>query len=598
MRRSSVLNFVTFRVHYATIPIFQLSKVVQRSDCHWSSDSIWLKLPLRRSWDQNNTGKASQVHHFLHTYFLLMLPFNHAKESETELVALVPRQESLGGKTQQQQHRYYDKKDSRGTRNLHIFGLVISYVVAIVSILVGFLAAGGPSFKLKPIPRELITLGIEAAVTVVTESLGSIHGTSLRWALFHENRLEFNTNLRLFTATHHAPNSIVSNAIFLFGMAVCYAAGSLVLVSNTYSFYLSDGGYGWDLAKEESSLSKVALVSLGVSTLALCALSTWSLLAIQMPTWSSNPLTTAAIVLDRGVQRQDGRCMIAVHDRNKPSEPHKPRTSQRSLYAASFWVRRILIILAAPTIFFAAWTGLIAWVNKNNTGGGNWNIFAQPAFDTDTNPTDSDTIRAFTPTVFLVFFLKSTDSGGPPLVPESTMLGVLLFRTALQSIVTIGLHCTDVLVSMFRDEQAWRALATRKGSITDKAYSSNLYPFKSWPYVALFAFKPFIHWMFGQAVGFDYAKGVLMRVPHLTYLTSLWLVLVAFAIFLSARLPEGPLPASYGHLQTIVDVVDEWTPKMYWGDKGAREFEESGNIRHAGTSDLRLDGLYMDMLYS
>ena len=531
------------------------------------------------------------------SHHVLMLSFNHAKEPETELVSLVPKRISYSVNTQQQ-HRYYKKEDSRGTRNLHVFGLAISYVVAVISIYIGIQATGGLTFKLKPIPRELITLGIEAAVTIVTESLGSIHGTSLRWALFHENRLKFNTNLRLFTATHHAPNSIISNAVFLIGMAVCYAAGSLVLVSNTYSFYLSDGGRGWDIAKEESSLSRVALISLGIATLVLCALSTWSLVAIKMPTWSSNPLTTAAIVLDRGVRRREGRCVLAVHDRDEPSGPHEPRLSQRSLYAASAWVRWILVILAAPTVFFAIWTGIIAWVNANNTGGKNWNIFAQPAFDIDTNPTDKATENSFTPTVFLVFFLKPSGSQGPPLVPESTMVGVLLFRTALQSILTIGLHCMDVLVSMFRDEQAWRTLATPKGCVMDNAYSSNLYPFKSWPYMILFASKPIVHWMFGQAVGFDYAKGVLLRVPHLAYLTVLWLLLVAFAVFISSKRPKGALPASYGYLQVIVDVVDEWAPKMYWGDKGFRESEEHGNVRHAGTSELRLDDLYIDTLYS
>ena len=230
--------------------------------------------------------------------------------------------------------------------------------------------------------------------------------------------------------------------------------------------------------------------------------------------------------------------------------------------------------------------------------GKNWNVFAQPAFDVDTNPADAATINAFTPTVFLAFFLKESISSGPPLVPESIMIVVLLFRTALQSIVTIGLHCAELLVGMYRDEQAWRTMASRNGCVTNQTYNTMLYPFKSRPYVVLFMFKPIVHWMFGQTVGFDYAKGVLMRVPHLTYLASLWLLLVSYTIFITSRLPKGALPASYGHVQVIVDVVDQWVPKMYWGDKGIRNFEGGSDVRHAGTDELHLDDVRLDALYS
>ena len=170
-----------------------------------------------------------------------MLKPKYTTETELKLTALVPHRSSH--EREIPQRPYYSPKDSLVTRNLHINGLVLSYLIAITSILVGVLAVPGTAaFRLKPIPREIIALCIEPSVTIVTETLGSIHGTSLHWALFHENRLEFNTNLRLFTATHHAPNSVVSNAVFLLCIAVCYAAGSLVLVSNTYIFYLSDGG--------------------------------------------------------------------------------------------------------------------------------------------------------------------------------------------------------------------------------------------------------------------------------------------------------------------------------------------------------------------
>jgi len=81
-------------------------------------------------------------------------------------------------------------------------------------------------------------------------------------------------------------------------------------------------------------------------------------------------------------------------------------------------------------------------------------------------------------------------------------------------------------------------------------------PLKSWLSDTLLAFKPIIHWLYNSAVQVDYAHGILMRVPHVTYLTALWVVFVGFVVVISFRRPKGPLPATYGHLQTMIDVVD------------------------------------------
>jgi len=43
------------------------------------------------------------------------------------------------------------------------------------------------------------------------------------------------------------------------------------------------------------------------------------------------------------------------------------------------------------------------------------------------------------------------------------------------------------------------------------------------------------------------------------------------------------LPATFGHLQTIVDLVDKWDERMYWGDKSI----DDESVRHAGTSNQK-----------
>jgi hypothetical protein len=56
------------------------------------------------------------------------------------------------------------------------------------------------------------------------------------------------------------------------------------------------------------------------------------------------------------------------------------------------------------------------------------------------------------------------------------------------------------------------------------------------------------------------------------------LIVFAFACTcIVARCPRGPQPAAYGHLQTLANLVDEWSPTMWWGHK-----YEDTEIFHAG----------------
>jgi hypothetical protein len=94
----------------------------------------------------------------------------------------------------------------------------------------------------------------------------------------------------------------------------------------------------------------------------------------------------------------------------------------------------------------------------------------------------------------------------------------------------------------------------------------------------------------------DYASGIFMRVPHIPYLTILWAFLIGFAVLVGLHRPKGALPASYGHLRTVMDIVDEWSPKMYWGDKGGSGGEDG--VRHSGTRDNPLLDVDMSAFYS
>ena len=71
--------------------------------------------------------------------------------------------------------------------------------------------------------------------------------------------------------------------------------------------------------------------------------------------------------------------------------------------------------------------------------------------------------------------------------------------------------------------------------------------------------------------------------------------MAAFTTYLCYKRPKGPQPATFGHVQTLVDLVDEWYLLMFWGDKGLRE--EGDEIRHAGTANVALEPVLLDSLY-
>ena len=81
--------------------------------------------------------------------------------------------------------------------------------------------------------------------------------------------------------------------------------------------------------------------------------------------------------------------------------------------------------------------------------------------------------------------------------------------------------------------------------------------------------KVVVHFLFGQAVNLSYELGVNMYWPPLVWLAAANTFTFLFIMWLARKHPRGPLPAAYGHLQTIVDVIDEWpeTKCMFWGHK-------------------------------
>ena len=308
---------------------------------------------------------------------------------------------------------------------------------------------------------------------------------------------------------------------------------------------------------------------------------------------------------------------MSAHDRTLPATPRAPLQRQLPPYKVSKKLLRVLVGISIILCAFIVWTGIIIHIAYANDQNGSWNFIPTAAVDAMTNGFDAD--GSMTLTVFVKFFTsyakgsEPTDYYNPDADPvyifESTMIGVLAFCVAIQSFLTVGLHCAELQVIMLRDEQVWRTISSASGSKPQSLYNSMTQPLHSLPNVTLLLFKPVVHWLFGSALGVDYAKGVLMRVPHVTYLMVLWLIFLGFVFSISFVRPKGPLPATYGHLQTMMDVADEYSDVMYWGDKGEAvdPFEQAEasafryrhmGMRHSGTGTQPLPHVKMEVLYS
>lgn len=294
-----------------------------------------------------------------------------------------------------------------------------------------------------------------------------------------------------------------------------------------------------------------------------------------------------------GLEARQGRCMRSVHDRFLPAKPVHPQKSQRSANEAHPQVKYVLVAVSISLGALLLWAAL-TWWNALMTGtgfqqgpGSYWSLF----------PTDGGGQTGASPTPWVLLYFFTGVPGGcyyidPACGRDVIIFTQTLFTVALQSFLTIGLHCAELQITLSRDEAVWRTVATPNGS--DPNYSTILAAVTSWQSVVLLVCKPVIHWVYGLAMFISYS-GLMMYPPQIVYLTILWWILLCFVTHVRVRKPKGPLPATYGHLKTLADLVDEWSDKMYWGHKG----DEVGadEICHAGTSSQPLSKVEMDRMY-
>ncbi|KIW12106.1 hypothetical protein PV08_09380 [Exophiala spinifera] len=438
-----------------------------------------------------------------------------------------------------------------GTRQACLIGLGFSILVGITFFVLGCVVphkfnGEDDAIAFSPVVLELLTLGIDFAVLIITEINGYIHSLSLRWALSREGRLDFNSSLRLLTVSQKTPaNGLLANIAYFITLSFSYGASSVIVVRNTYVIQAEDLGSSaeeWKKHSHDANFSRVGPLSLGIAILVQCALSIWCLQSQTFASWDSSPLTTLAATRSRS----DSLLTQPEISESRSS----PTNGRRSPYASRPRIRLVLVLVTIVFLAFVVWTALLIPYGIRNQPNGNWAFFP-----TSTNGNEVDDPN--TMTIFLKFFkvhnevYENRHGGlGPDYVSEANLFGILLLYVVLQSFITIGLHSAELQILMLRDESLWQKSAS---GYMSRSFSSVTAPLQSPPNAALLLFKPILHWLFAVSLSVDYAQGMAMRAPQTAYLTAAWAVFVLFTYGLSFYRPNGALPQTYGRLDTMRD---------------------------------------------
>jgi hypothetical protein len=188
---------------------------------------------------------------------------------------------------------------------------------------------------------------------------------------------------------------------------------------------------------------------------------------------------------------------------------------------------------------------------------------------------------------------------------DAAVVVSLMFVCAIQGLQTLGLYCAELIVNSSRDEDVWRAVDAQDPSRRENHVlltPPSLAALMSWKYGFLLIFKSLLHWLLGQSVQPAFGRGNVFFTMNYARLFVYVICTTVFATIitsLTVMKPKGPKPATYGHIQTIADVIDDWildeNGRFWWGDKGGRE-----GVRHAGMSSQRkeLGPIWMSAPYA
>ena len=501
----------------------------------------------------------------------------------------------------------YDK--ALGTRKILIAVLVVSFLLSLICI--GF---GTHSLAATPLcyNQDYVCSGayyfvdfrngasvtaVDLVFTVVnticTEGLGYIHTISLRWALARDGHLEFNSNLRLFSATQSSAfNGVFANVLSGMLLIMCYTGASQMLSESNFTkvHYIS--------------VNSMTMLCFGVGLFGLSIITAlglrWGEKSGAVLSWNPDPLNTALACLHHGLlKRRPGRPFASaaqasdatVRTLSRPS--HRQSSAQMTVpnlrhVTRALFATLLLICIAACAIMAAVLAQRYEYMTTNRFGLWHWVFFSTTATSVDWS------------NMLTINITGSMSNYGRSLF-------VFLFGCISQALSTLALHVAELVVNIHRDEAAWRKAYPPANSSCSKGARVKCNAIQgaigNKGSVLLFCLKPLAQWMY--SLGFSSSgEEIYFNALPLFVLAGLMAIL-AIVVFISARSqPRGPQPSTFGHLQTLVDSIDDWgdgaASTLWWGDKGV-VFEDCWGLQtrrvgtsasKGGVSEIRMTGFY------
>ncbi|KAL6719515.1 hypothetical protein ACLMJK_003756 [Lecanora helva] len=419
----------------------------------------------------------------------------------------------------------------------------------------------------------VLPLVFAVVITVCNECLGIIHTTSLRWSLWREGRLSFNTNLRLFTRSRSfAPNAWYSNFVCVVLSALSYAAAGQLISVDSQS------------TADNLTISIPALASLFIGLSGQAAIATWALSGMkrQIPTWSSGSINNSLALHQHSLAHEPGYSLTSYDKTRKAGKTVIPSRVQPSLGSS----RR-----SAVLVTICQWTIALATIIWSSVIIANY----------------SGVVSDNTHSSFLHRGARS--SSDIAIVTNGRASSVNWVSTfvafGIQLPFTFTLHCTELLVNASRDERAWRRSAKLKSKGARMDTNAIKDACTSWETITLFVLKSLVHWGFGEAVEIQFSDGdtsIDMWANSLYLLSAFTVIVAVFGTYLCYRRPKGPQPVAWGHFQTLVNLIDDWGSQdqpLYWGDKGHVRWVDDGEVRRAGTAGTAsgLSAIHMNASY-
>ncbi|KAJ7607737.1 hypothetical protein FB45DRAFT_1131083 [Roridomyces roridus] len=411
--------------------------------------------------------------------------------------------------------------------------------------------------------RTLFSLGFTTALTLINTFISGPRDTCLKWALAREGRLEFNSSSNFFTSTRSLLSSTgpIATGIYTLAAILTFASAGFI----TVPFHLDGTDIGGSSNRHLLFSNRyyvifdyVPLVVTGLCVAVQALLTLASYREHPVPTWSSAPLEVAAAAFSLGiVSRTEGRCLSDVNQLSASPVPQKPSRKHPGLAD----IRPELTLLAPFGILLGTF------------------MFAL----TFTSTLDPNHIISATGP-------SSLNAASIPFTHGAPALALL---AVFQAPLSVYAHALKVAERVVVDEAAWNSAATEGGYHP----ASALRP--SWRTILVLSGKIAIQYLYLNGISFI-VGAFPMRGPlsDTDQFDTLWRIgaavtFVSFYVYFAGALLTASAilyewlggvpqksktyqPAVFGHIQTLVNLVDDRSPVMYWGHK------IGGEVCHAG----------------